>query len=175
MNMQLPLLSETQKKNKNKKKYKIVSLFSGCGGMDLGFVQEGFEIVWANDIDKWACQTYRKNFGNHIFEGDIADLDLKNLPKADIVTGGFPCQDFSMIWKRGGINTERGNLYKYFVDVVAEIEPKIFVAENVRGLLSANNGEAIKQIVEDFQKDTTLQSTWLTLQITARLSCGKEY
>lgn len=152
MNMLLPLLSETQKKNKNKKKYKIVSLFSGCGGMDLGFVQEGFEIVWANDIDKWACQTYRKNFGNHIYEGDIADLDLKNLPKADIVTGGFPCQDFSMIWKRGGINTERGNLYKYFVEVVAAIEPKIFVAENVKGLLSANNGEAIKQIVEDFQK-----------------------
>jgi len=150
--MQLPLLSYTKNRNRNRKKFKIVSLFSGCGGMDLGFVQEGFEIIWANDNNEYACKTYEKNFGKHIVYEDVAKLDLNKLPKADVVTGGFPCQDFSMIWKRGGVNTSRGNLYKYFVDVVKTIEPKIFVAENVKGLLSANGGQAIKQIEKDFQQ-----------------------
>lgn len=149
--MQVSSISENHE-NSSQKKYTIVSLFSGCGGMDLGFHQEGFEVVWANDINDWACKTYRNNFGDHIVEGDVTELDLSKLPKADVVTGGFPCQDFSVIWKRGGIETERGNLYKYFVDVVKAVEPKIFVAENVRGLLSANNGKAIEQIVSDFQE-----------------------
>lgn len=133
-------------------KPKILSLFSGCGGMDLGFVQEGFEVVWANDNFHEACETYKKNFGDHIFEGSILDVDFNNTPDCDIITGGFPCQDFSMIWKRGGLETDRGNLYKHFVRAVATKKPKIFVAENVKGLLTANNGLAIKQIVKDFQK-----------------------
>lgn len=128
----------------------ILSLFSGCGGMDLGFVQEGFKIVWANDNNKWACLSYRKNFGNHIIEGDIAEVDIKNLPDCDVILGGFPCQDFSMIWKRGGINTDRGNLYKYFVDILDIKKPKVFIAENVKGILTANKGIAIKQIKKDF-------------------------
>ena len=131
-------------------KFKLVSLFSGCGGMDLGFYQEGFEIVWANDNNRWACETYKNNLGNHIVCDDISNIDLGTIPNADVVTGGFPCQDFSMIWKRGGINTERGNLYKYFVDVIKTVNPKIFIAENVKGLLTANNGNAIDQIVKDF-------------------------
>lgn len=135
-----------------KNKPKVISLFSGCGGLDLGFVQEGFEMVWANDFFHAACETYKKNFGDHIFEGDIADVDFRKLPDCDVITGGFPCQDFSMIWKRGGIKTDRGNLYKYFVKAVSEKLPKIFVAENVKGLLTANKGMAIKQIVKDFQK-----------------------
>ena len=134
----------------NIRKLRLVSLFSGCGGMDLGFYQEGFEIVWANDNNKWACETYKNNLGNHIICEDISNIDLGIIPNADVVTGGFPCQDFSMIWKRGGINTERGNLYKYFVDVIKTVNPKIFIAENVKGLLTANNGNAIDQIVKDF-------------------------
>jgi len=137
---------------KNKDKYRIVSLFSGCGGLDLGFIQEGFEVVWANDIDSWACETYARNLGSHIVEGDIETLDLSGLPSTDIVTGGFPCQDFSVIWKRNGLATQRGNLYKHFVDIVNKLNPKIFIAENVKGLLSANGGKAIKQIREDFEK-----------------------
>ncbi len=129
-----------------------VSLFAGSGGMDVGFTQEGFGVLWANDIDHWACETYKKNFGDHIVEGDIADIDIKTIPKADIVLGGFPCQDFSMIWKRGGINTERGNLYRYFVKIIEEKQPKMFVAENVKGLLTANGGKAVEQIIEDFTK-----------------------
>ncbi len=152
MPYQLTPLSEIKSGNREKTNLTLISLFSGCGGMDLGFYQEGFEILWANDNAKWACETYKRNFGSHIVCSDIADIDINSIPYADVITGGFPCQDFSMIWKRGGINTERGNLYRYFVDVVKTIQPKIFIAENVKGLLSANNGNAIKQIVDDFQK-----------------------
>lgn len=133
-------------------KPKILSLFSGCGGLDLGFVQEGYKIVWANDFNHWSCETYKRNFGNHIVESDIADIDFSKTPECDIITGGFPCQDFSMIWKRGGITTDRGNLYKHFLRAIETKVPKVFVVENVKGLLSANNGKAIEQIVSDFSK-----------------------
>lgn len=131
-------------------KPKLLSLFSGCGGLDLGFLQAGYEIVWANDFQHWACQTYKKNFGDHIYEGSIVDVDFSKVPDCDIMTGGFPCQDFSMISKRGGLGTDRGNLYKHFVRAVDEKRPKVFIGENVKGLLSANKGQAIQQIVEDF-------------------------
>lgn len=131
---------------------RLASLYSGCGGGDLGFFQAGFDIVWANDIEEIACKTYQDNFGDHIQCGDIADVDLTTIPDCDAILGGFPCQDFSVIWKRGGINTERGNLYKYFVDAVNLRNPKVFIAENVKGILSANKGEAIKKIQEDFSK-----------------------
>lgn len=134
------------------KKITAVSLFSGCGGLDLGFTKEGFDIIWANDYNHWACETYKRNFGDHIVEGDITTLNINQIPKADIILGGFPCQDFSMLWKRNGINADRGNLYQYFVNIVRDAEPKMFIAENVRGLLSANSGKAIEQIVADFAK-----------------------
>jgi DNA (cytosine-5)-methyltransferase 1 len=133
-------------------KPKVVSLFSGCGGMDLGFKQAGYELVWANDFEKVACETYAINLGSHIVHGDITELDLKKIPQCDVMIGGFPCQDFSMIWKRGGLETDRGNLYKYFVKAVQYGKPKIFVAENVKGLLTANKGAAVKTITEDFAR-----------------------
>ncbi|MEE9193693.1 MAG: DNA cytosine methyltransferase [Thermodesulfobacteriota bacterium] len=136
--------------NSPSKKYSIVSLFAGCGGMDLGFIKEGFHISWANDNNKWACKTYKENFGHEINSGDIEAVDLTTIPKADIVLGGFPCQDFSVIWKRGGISTDRGNLYQYLVKTVDTINPKIFIAENVKGLLSANGRDAINRIKDDF-------------------------
>ena len=123
---------------------KTVSLFSGCGGMDLGFIWSGYSIIWANDIDHDACETYRLNIGNHIVKDDISNIDFKSIPNCDVILGGFPCQDFSMIWKRGGIETNRGNLYQYFVKAVQCKHPKFFVAENVKGLLTANKGKAIK-------------------------------
>jgi DNA (cytosine-5)-methyltransferase 1 len=133
-----------------KNPFSVVSLFSGCGGMDLGFYKEGFKILWANDIDPVACETYKRNIGDHIVAGDITKIDYKKIPNCDVLLGGFPCQDFSMIWKRGGITTERGNLYRNFVDLVDLKNPKVFIAENVKGLLSANKGKAIEQIVSDF-------------------------
>ena len=140
--------------NKRDNSPKIISLFSGCGGLDLGFHQEGYETVWANDFDHWACETFKKNIGDVIVEGDIEQIDPydnNTIPDCDIVLGGFPCQDFSMIWKRPGLDGERGNLYKSFLRVVDAKKPKAFVAENVKGLLTANNKKAIKQIVSDFE------------------------
>ena len=131
---------------------RMISLFSGCGGMDLGFHLSGFDIKWANDLDKMACNTYAKNIGNHIVHGDITQIDYKQIPDADLVIGGFPCQDFSMIWKRGGINTDRGNLYKNFVEIVSLKNPLMFVAENVKGILTANKKKAINTIIEDFSR-----------------------
>lgn len=131
-------------------KPKVVSLFSGCGGMDLGFKQAGYELVWANDFEKAACETYAANLGDHIVHGDITKIDLNVIPDCDLMIGGFPCQDFSMIWKRGGLETDRGNLYKYFVQAVKLKKPRVFVAENVKGLLTANKGMAVRTITEDF-------------------------
>jgi DNA (cytosine-5)-methyltransferase 1 len=131
---------------------KVVSLFSGCGGMDLGFRQAGYKLVWANDFEESACKTYASNLGDHIVHGDITKIDLNCIPECDVMIGGFPCQDFSMIWKRGGLETDRGNLYKYFVEAVKLKTPKVFVAENVKGLLTANKGQAIKTILDDFSR-----------------------
>ena len=139
----------------NKVKPKIISLFSGCGGLDLGFHSQGYETVWANDYAEWACKTYKKNIGDFIVHGDIEKIDPytdKSIPDCDIILGGFPCQDFSMIWKQPGLNGERGNLYKSFLRFVDAKKPKAFVAENVKGLLTANKKKAIQQIVEDFEK-----------------------
>ena len=132
---------------------KILSLFSGCGGLDLGFHQAGYETVWANDFSHWACESFRKNIGDVIVEGDIEQIDPNDptIPDCDIILGGFPCQDFSMIWKQPGLEGERGNLYKSFLRFVNAKKPKVFVAENVKGLLTANKKKAIQQIITDFE------------------------
>lgn len=133
---------------------KVVSTFTGCGGLDLGLRDVGFETVWANDFSAEACDTYRHNLGDHIIHGDITQINPfkdKTIPEADLVTGGFPCQDFSMIWKRPGLDGTRGTLYQNFRDFVAAKQPKAFIAENVKGLLTANKKLAIKTIVEDLE------------------------
>jgi len=131
---------------------KVISLFSGAGGLDLGLVQSGHTIVWANDNDIDACETYRNNIGSHIICGDIKDINLNTIPDADVIVGGFPCQGFSMANKSRSIDDERNKLYKYFVKIVSTKKPKYFLAENVRGILSLEKGEAIKTIVNDFKK-----------------------
>ncbi len=139
---------------KNKAKPKVISLFAGCGGLDLGFKQCGYETVWANDFNQWAAKTFTHNFGDVMHCGDIEKIDPykdKSIPDCDIILGGFPCQDFSMIWKRPGLNGERGNLYKSFLRFVDAKKPKAFVAENVKGLLSANKNKAIETIIKDFE------------------------
>lgn len=114
---------------------RVVSLFSGCGGMDLGFHQAGYEIVWANDVDPDACETYRCNIGE-IIEGEIAEIGLPSLRDVDVLTAGFPCQPFSNAGSRKGVKDPRGRLYENTMEFISALRPKAVVFENVRGLLS---------------------------------------
>ena len=130
----------------------LVSLFSGCGGMDLGFKQAGFEILWANDFFKEAVDTYKLNIGDHIVLGDITQIPSSDIPdNPDIITGGFPCQGFSIANNNRSMQDERNFLYKELLRIIRDKQPKFFVAENVKGLLSMENGEVIKMIVKDFE------------------------
>ncbi|WP_418502372.1 DNA cytosine methyltransferase [Flagellimonas sp.] len=129
----------------------IVSLFAGAGGLDLGLIRAGHKIIWANDIDQDSCNTYHKNIGGHIVCNDIADISPKEIPSSDVVVGGFPCQGFSLANLMRKPEDSRNVLYKYFYQLVEEKQPKYFIAENVRGILSLGKGEIIKQIVSDFE------------------------
>ena len=137
-----------------KKELKVCSLFSGCGGLDLGFElakhsKLKFKTIWANDIHKICSQTHKKNFPNSKFIcEDIWDYDLEKIPNCDIILGGFPCQDFSMLRgneKRKGVKTRRGNLYIKFVEAVKLKKPIMFIAENVKGLMNILN---VKEIIQ---------------------------
>lgn len=142
--------------------FTVVSLFSGCGGMDLGFCggfdflgkryeKTPFRIIWANDINTAACRTYRKNIGPHIVEGDIWQAMNEMPTEADVVIGGFPCQDISINGKGAGVNGKRSGLYRAMVEVVATIRPKVFVAENVKGLLMQHNSDSLQRVLSDFR------------------------
>lgn len=135
---------------KQKHKPTLLSMFSGCGGMDQGFAQSGYEIVWANDINPDACLTYRKNIGT-IFEGDVNDFQIPNIENLDVLVAGFPCQSFSNAGNRKGIKEERGNLYKKTLEFVRELHPKIIMIENVRGILSTKTetGYLIPEICQE--------------------------
>jgi DNA (cytosine-5)-methyltransferase 1 len=133
---------------------KTLSLFSGCGGLDWGFHEAGYKTVWANDINEWAVQTFTENFGQNIItQKNIENIKPKNdttIPDCDLIIGGFPCQDFSVVWKQPGLDGDRGNLYRYYLGFIDAKKPKAFVAENVKGLLTANKGKAIKEILKGF-------------------------
>lgn len=142
--------------------YSVVSLFSGCGGLDMGFLggfkflgktydRLPYRIVWANDIKAPACKTYAANLRHTIHCGDIWD-NLDSLPKkADVVIGGFPCQDVSINGSLQGSEGVRTNLYKAMVETIRRTQPRAFVAENVKGLLLPTNKEFYEQIMVAFR------------------------
>ncbi|MCU7193056.1 DNA cytosine methyltransferase [Turicibacter sp. T129] len=132
-------------KEKIKTTLNTISLFSGAGGLDLGLIMAGFKIVWANDILKPAVENYRYNIGE-IHEGDITQINVNDLPEADVVVGGFPCQPFSSAGNRLGIDDDRGNMYLECIRIIEAKRPKIVVFENVRGLLSIKNNDNSKLI-----------------------------
>ena len=144
--------------------YSVISLFSGCGGMDLGFAggfwfggryydELPFNVVWANDVSEKACDTYRANLGDGIVAGDIADA-IRGLPLvADAVIGGFPCQDVSINGARKIADGQRTVLYEYMVDAIRRTNPKIFVAENVKGLLMSGGEAFFERMIDDFSLD----------------------
>lgn len=129
---------------------KIISLFSGAGGLDLGFKMAGHKIIWANDLYEDAVETYKLNIGKHIVLGDIADIKSDDIPDCDIVIGGFPCQGFSVANMKRTVADERNALYKQLVRVIKDKHPKFFVAENVKGLTTLGKGEVFKLILGDF-------------------------
>ncbi|MBR1846912.1 MAG: DNA cytosine methyltransferase [Bacilli bacterium] len=129
---------------------KVVSLFSGAGGLDLGFVLAGHKIVWANDLYEDAVKTYRQNLGNHIICQDITKIQTNEIPDCDIVIGGFPCQGFSVANTTRHVSDERNVLYKQLIRVIKDKQPKYFLAENVKGILSIGKGEVFKKIITDF-------------------------
>ncbi|MGZ8212898.1 MAG: DNA cytosine methyltransferase [Methylosarcina sp.] len=129
---------------------KVVSLFSGAGGLDLGLIKAGHKIIWANDFDPDAVATYRKNIGNHITLGSIEDILSSEIPDCDVVVGGFPCQGFSQANMLRFENDERNRLYLEFRRIISDKKPLYFLAENVRGILSLADGQAIKKIESDF-------------------------
>ncbi len=131
---------------------KLISLFSGCGGLDLGFLNAGHEIVFANDFDKDCVLTYKKNIGNHILLKDIYDLQGDEIPEGDIISAGFPCQGFSIANPYRNKDDDRNHLYLEMCRIVNEITPKFFIFENVKGILSLEKGEVIKIIENDFDK-----------------------
>lgn len=133
------------------KKLRAIDLFAGIGGMRLGFEQAGFRIVYSNDIDSYACQTYRANFGE-IDERDIREVNAKTLPSFDVLLAGFPCQPFSMIGKRDGLKDSRGQLFNEVVRILNDRKPKAFVLENVKNLLKHNKGETYKIIRSALEK-----------------------
>lgn len=132
---------------------KVVSLFAGCGGLDLGFINQGFEVIWANDFFPDAVHTYVNNIGNHIILGDITKIPSKEIPdNFDILLGGFPCQGFSIANSKRSMDDQRNFLYKEMLRIIEDKNPKMFLAENVKGLLSMQGGKIIKMIVNDFRK-----------------------
>lgn len=128
----------------------IVSLFSGAGGLDLGLVQAGHHVIWANDIDENAVATYRRNIGNHIVCADIKEINIDDIPNSDVIVGGFPCQGFSLANLRRNVADERNQLYLFFKGIVEVKQPRYFIAENVKGILSLEKGQVIRQIIKDF-------------------------
>ena len=131
------------------REYKVLELFAGAGGLAIGLENAGLKCVALNDIDKFACQTLRRNRPNwNILEGDIKEFDFSNYRnKVEVVTGGFPCQAFSYAGKKLGFADARGTLFYEFARVVTEVNPLICVGENVRGLLSHDNGRTLQGMI----------------------------
>ena len=143
---------------------KVASLFCGCGGSDLGILggfdylnkhyqRLMFDVVLAVDIDKYAVDTYNRNFVHQAICANVADLDFNWLPDVDVMIGGFPCQSFSTVNPTKDTNDERANLYKQIVRFLREKRPKYFICENVKGLLTLQRGAIINKIVTEFEQE----------------------
>jgi DNA (cytosine-5)-methyltransferase 1 len=145
----------------NGPEFRVISMFSGCGGMDLGFLggfevfgrsynRLPFQIVWANELNAAACRTYRRNIGPHVVCDDVWNA-LEYMPtKADVLIGGFPCQDISVNGKGAGISGKRSGLYRAMIEGIKRLRPTVFVAENVKGLLMRAQKHSLRQILKDF-------------------------
>lgn len=133
----------------------VGSLFAGIGGFELAAQWAGLEPVWSNEIDPFCCQVLRKNFKHRIIEDDIRNIGKHNLEPVDILTGGFPCQDLSVASSNGkkGFSGNKSGLYAELIRIVREIRPRHAVIENVYGLVTQDNGEALERMLGDLAID----------------------
>lgn len=141
-----------QIKPQKQHKFTVASLFAGVGGIDLAFQNAGFQLEWANEIDKQACETYSNNFTHKIICNDIKNLDASQLSKIDILTGGFPCQAFSIAGHRKGFDDERGALVFELLRLVKKLMPRVVFLENVKNLKSHLQGKTLQRITSAFEK-----------------------
>ena len=134
------------------KKYKVASLFAGIGGLDLGFEFAGFDVVWANDFDKYAVETYKANVGNNIVHGDIREV-MDQIPEHDVLIGGFPCQPFSTLGKLKGFeDEERGTLFFVIKEILKKSNSKVVVLENVKNIVNHDEGRTFERIKRELDE-----------------------
>lgn len=130
----------------------IISLFSGAGGMDLGFQKVGFSVIWANEYDKTIWETYERNHETHLDRRDIREIKSNEIPVCDGLIGGPPCQSWSEAGRLKGIEDARGQLFYDFIRVLSEKKPRFFVAENVSGMMAKRHSKAVQNILNHFDK-----------------------
>lgn len=138
--------------NVENKKYKVASLFAGIGGLDLGFEFAGFDVVWANDFDKYAVETYKENVGKNIVHGDIREV-MDQIPQHDVLIGGFPCQPFSTLGKLKGFeDEERGTLFFVIKEILKKSNTKVVVLENVKNIVNHDGGRTFERIKKELDE-----------------------
>ena len=131
---------------------KVVSLFSGVGGIDLPFENNGFEIVFANDFDPKAVETYNANFDTKALLGDITKIEINTIPKGDVLIGGFPCQPFSIAGYQKGFEDTRGTLFFNVASILKEMKPSVVMLENVKNLVSHDGGNTFSVILKTLEE-----------------------
>lgn len=131
---------------------KVISLFAGCGGLDLGFEEAGFKIVFANDFDKAVWETYEKNHGHKLDHRSITEIKSSEIPDAEGIIGGPPCQSWSLAGAMKGIQDSRGKLFYEYIRILKDKNPLFFVAENVPGIVSRTHLPEFKRIITQFEE-----------------------
>lgn len=132
--------------------YRVLSLFAGVGGIDLGFEQTNhFNVVWANEFDKYAVLTYKANNQANLNQNDIHTVNSDSVPNCDVIVGGFPCQAFSIAGYRKGFKDERGTLFFEMLRLIKAKQPKVIFVENVKNLVTHDKGNTFKVIKESLE------------------------
>lgn len=131
---------------------KLISLFTGAGGLDLGFEKAGFSVIWANEYDKSIWETFEHNFPHtKLDRRSIVDVQSNEIPQVDGIIGGPPCQSWSEAGAGRGINDKRGQLFHDYIRLLKDRQPKFFLAENVSGILHPKHAEAFANIIKEFE------------------------
>lgn len=132
---------------------KVASFFAGVGGIDTGFANAGFEVIWANEFDKHAATTYKKNFDSELIVDDIHNIEVDDIPDFDIMIGGFPCQAFSVAGLRKGFDDDRGNLFFELERIFKIKKPRVIFLENVKNLVGHDNGNTFRTILKSLKSE----------------------